>query len=72
MTPKFLWFSPKDIVDESNRICKKQRKYGKHSKALINWRLPESVLVGIVEVKREKINSFTESIQCLFQRYVSC
>lgn len=48
------WFSPKDIVDESNRICKKQRKYGKHSNALINWRLPESVLVGIVEVKREK------------------
>ncbi len=47
------WFPPQEIIRESERICKKQRKYGKHSRAIINWRLPEAVLVGIVEAEME-------------------
>jgi hypothetical protein len=48
------WFSPQDIMNESKSICRRRKKYGNHSKAIVNWRLPESVLMGIVEVKREK------------------
>jgi hypothetical protein len=60
------WFSPQDIMNKSKSICRRRRKYGNHSKAIIQWRLPESVLMGIVEVKRREKKKFLYRINPMF------